>query len=154
MTFWWGKNWQFYTYVPLNIICADVKEFGSLFITRFRVRVAMGAPPLSAHILLPANKVWGKAIFSRVCVNHSVHSGGFSVWCRFLPGPIFLGGSLCLWSHVPSRGSLCRGLCLRGSLSGRPPSPRTETPVQWRAGGTHPTGMLFCFVEFSCSFCE
>ena len=60
-----------------------------------------------------------------------------------------------------SRGSLSRGLCPEGSLcpggslssvglcpgvslSGRPPW--TEVlPIQWRAGGTHPTGMFSCF---------
>ena len=40
-----------------------------------------------------------------------------------LPGPMFLLGGLCPWSHVPSMGvsvwgSLSRGLCLGGSLLG------------------------------------
>ena len=43
-------------------------------------------------------------VFTRVC--HSVHRGegalcmiSLPVW---LPGPMFLPGGLCLWSHVPS----------------------------------------------------
>ena len=29
--------------------------------------------------------------------------------CMMLPGPMFLPGGLCFWSHVPSRGFLSRG---------------------------------------------
>ena len=46
------------------------------------------------------------------------------VW---LPGPMFLLGGLSLWSHVHSRGSLSRGLCLGGSLArGSLPGRRAE----------------------------
>ena len=74
---------------------------------------------------------------------------GVYVWYHFLCGclvPCSLGGDICLWSHVPSRGSLslvrCSfggGLCLcshvpsRGSPWQRPPwteASWTETPGQ------------------------
>ena len=55
------------------------------------------------------------------------------VW---LLGPMFLLGGISVSSSSPV--FLPGGLCLGGrSLSGRP-------PVWWRAGGTHPTGMLSC----------
>ena len=38
-------------------------------------------------LLQPANEVWGKVMFSQVCVSHSVHKEeGVSVWCHFLSG--------------------------------------------------------------------
>ena len=94
-------------------------------------------------------------VFTPVC--HSAHGGtevgdGVYVWYHFLCGclvPCSLGG-LCLWSPVPSRGSLSLVRCsLGGSLSLFPCSfqgvsltetpldrglldrdPRAETPVQ------------------------
>ena len=72
--------------------------------------------------------------------------GGFSVWCHY-----FLSGCLVpcsfwegLWSHVPSGGSLSRGVYVWEEVSVRE-TPQTETPLWWRAGGTHPTGMLSFF---------
>ena len=85
------------------------------------------------------------------------------VW---LPGPIFLLEGLCLWSHVPSRGSLSLtpffllgGLSDRDIPDKRPPwtdippgqrSPwidtaRTETPPTVKSGRYDPTRMHSCF---------
>ena len=85
---YWGENWQFYPCIPPSIIRVDVKDVGSLFITRFRAG-SQGTLPLSAHILPPANEVWGKVIFSQVCVSHS--SGGSRISPRRgrrLPGGV------------------------------------------------------------------
>ena len=62
-------------------------------------------------------------VFTPVC--HSAHGGGGGGLCMIsllvrLPCPMFLGGGLCLWSHVPSRGSLSLVRCSfwgGGSLS-------------------------------------
>ena len=40
-------------------------------------------PPF--YLLLPVNKVWGKVMFSEVCVKNSVHRG--STWACTPPGP-------------------------------------------------------------------
>ena len=58
----------------------------------------------------------------------------------FYPGGLCIT-SLPLWLSGPMflLGSLSRGSLPRGSLLGRP-------PIQWRAGGTHPTGMLSCLL--------
>ena len=52
-----------------------------------------------------------------------------------------------VWGKVmfllyPGGGSLSRGVSVRETL------PPRQTPVQWRVGGTHPTGMLSCFRIF------
>ena len=78
-------------------------------------------------LLLPANEVWGKVIFSQACVKNSVHRGvGLvpRICSGGVPGP--RGGA---WSGgVPGPGG-----CL------------VETPPTATAtGGTHPTGMHFC----------
>ena len=80
-------------------------------------------------LLPPANKVWGKVMFSEASVILS--TGGL----RMMSLPC-----LAAWSHVPSKGSqplvpcsfvLFRGSVTRGSLSregtvGSPPPPRNE----------------------------
>ena len=101
-------------------------------------------------LLPPANEVWGKVIFSQACVSHSVHRR-VPVWCHFLSGclvPCSLWGSVSVQRGL-CPGALCPGgLCSlsRGSLSGRPP--RQRTPVCWRVGSMHPTGMLSSFTVF------
>ena len=70
--------------------------------------------------LPPANEVWGKVMFLHLSVSHSVHGGlcmmSLPVW---LPGPMFLLGGLCPWSHVPSLGVSVQGASVQGgSLSG------------------------------------
>ena len=84
-------------------------------------------------------------VFAHVC--HSVH-GALGGLCMIslpvrLPGPMFLlgvsvSGPMFLPGVHLSRGGLCPG----GGLSVR------ETPVQWRAGGMHPTGMHSCMWVF------
>ena len=92
--------------------------------------------------LPPANKVWGKVIFSEACVKNSVN-GGCLVWGRLVPG-----GGACS-RGVWSGGSGPRGCLLWGSGPGgvtcswggawcRHPQMVTA------AGSTHPTGMHFC----------
>ena len=56
-------------------------------------------------LLLPANEVWGKVIFSQACLSHSVHRGG----------SLYDDTSL---SHVPSRGGLCPGGQKGGTVQG------------------------------------
>ena len=89
-------------------------------------------------ISLPqANEVWGKVMFLHVS---AILSGGL---CMSLP--VWLPGGLCLWSHVPFKGSLPGKSLSRGGLcrgTGRWVS--RETPGIRKAGGTHPTGMLSC----------
>ena len=63
---------------------------------------AGGVHPTEMHscskLLLPANEVWGKVIFSQVCVKNSVHRGGVSAprgvpgWGVSAPGGSALGG--------------------------------------------------------------
>ena len=90
-------------------------------------------------LLLPANKVWCKVIFSQVCFSHSVHREEGSLCdvtsCLAARPHVPPEGGLCLWSHVPSGKSLS-GMFLsrvslsmsRGSLSER--TPWTEIPKQ------------------------
>ena len=73
-------------------------------------------------IITAPKPVWGKVIFLHMSIMLSTGGRGLymmsvPVW---LPGPMFPGG-FCLWSNVPSRGSLSRGRgsLSRGSLSGR-----------------------------------
>ena len=90
------------------------------------------SPPLPFHYRFTTSKrSLGKGIiFTGMSVILSMMEGGGSLYGITL--------SLAAWSHVLSRGSLSRG-----SLS---PPPRQRSPVWWRAGGTHPTGMLSCLV--------
>ena len=84
-------------------------------------------------------------IFRSVC--HSVNRG-VSVWCHFLSGSHVHSGGFCLWSHVPSRRSLFRGISVQGGLC-------SEEQTQWRiqdfpeGGVPTPKILLFCknFVE-------
>ena len=66
---------------------------------------------MGTYLLPPANEVWGKVLFLHLFVcQGGLCMTSLPVW---LPGPMFLLGSLCLWYHVPS-GGLCqgdRGLC-------------------------------------------
>ena len=57
------------------------------------------------------NEVWGKVIFSQVCVSHSVHGGWGSLYD--------VTSYLAAWSDVPFRGGLCLGVSVQGvSLQG------------------------------------
>ena len=79
-------------------------------------------------------EVWGKVIFSEVCVSHSLHRGGRSLY--------EVTSCLTARSHVPSRGSLSSGFSVHGGLC-LCLCPRRHPPVAIRnAGGTHPTGKL------------
>ena len=72
----------------------------------------------------------------------------FPVW---LPGPMFLLGGLCPWSHVPSRvGVSVQGiLCPGGSLSrGVSVWGCREISEIGKAGGMHPTGKIFVPMYF------
>ena len=84
--------------------------------------------------LLPANKVWGKVIFSEVCVKNSVHRWGWypSMHCRWYPSmPCRYQGR----SPGPHPGGKLRGLA-RGGLHG--PHPGGGLP-QCMLGYTTPT---------------
>ena len=84
-------------------------------------------------------------MFLEACFNHSIHGGDGGDG----------GGSLyddtsCLaaWSRVPSAGvsvsgpMFLLGVSVKwGLYQGDPP------PIWWRAGGTHPTGMLSCYIS-------
>ena len=90
-------------------------------------------------------------MFLHLSVSHSVHRGeGISVWCHFLSGclvPCSFWG-LCLWPHVPSGGSLSRGVSLTETPLGRDPlGQRSPVPLMVKSGCTHPTGMHSCFFE-------
>ena len=77
-------------------------------------------------LLQPANEVWGKVIFSEVCVKNSVHGRGIPAClaghmtnqqggaCSRGVGAA-LGG--CLLREGYSRGCLLRGVCSRGACS-------------------------------------
>ena len=56
-------------------------------IARLRLRLPLGSRMGSASILPPANEVWGKVIFSVVCVKNSVHGGSASVHAGIPPPP-------------------------------------------------------------------
>ena len=61
---------------------------------------------------------------------------------------MFLLGGLCAWFHVPSKRGPCPGGLLPGEglCHGDPPD-RDPRYGEERAGGTHPTGMLSCFIR-------
>ena len=134
---------------------------------------------IPSSFLPPVNEVWGKVMFLHLFVSHSVHGGGLCMMSLpvWLPGPMFLLGGLCPWSHVPSRGGGLhpegrgfawgrwglhpgeRGVCIRGRrvcIQGgkgaciQGDSWADPPPSGTRkVGGTHPTGMLSCcFVRF------
>ena len=81
------------------------------------------------------------------CVCHSVHGGlcmmSLPVW---LPGPMFLLGGLCPWSHVPLMGvSVQEGLCPGGKVFvQRRVSVGRHLQIR-KLSSVHPTGMLSCF---------
>ena len=90
-------------------------------------------------LLLPANEVWGKVIFSQACVSHSVHRGGLFMMSLpvCLPGPMFLlgvyvSGPIFLLGCLPDRDlhpwteTSWTVTPLDGVLLDR--DPRTETP--------------------------
>ena len=114
--------------------------------------------------LPPANEVWSKVILSVACVKNSVHS----MPCRFpgqnqreslrgqgvsrpttrgggSPGPHSGGGVLQAhtWGAGGSPGPLLEGL-VYPSMQTPPPFWLTATA----SGGTHPTGIHSCFVNF------
>ena len=88
--------------------------------------------------LPPANEVWGKVMFLLASVILSTGGGGLCVMSLpvWLPGPMFLPGGVsvsgpmfllgirCFWSHVPSGGSLSRGVSLTKNPRQRPPPNR------------------------------
>ena len=112
-----------------------MRQFGSDYFVQLLACEAV----LSKFLLPPANEVWDKVMFLPMSVILFLRG---SVRCHFLSGclvPCSFWG-LCLWSHVPSRGSLLGGLSLSrgisvwGSLSGGgglcQGEPRTETSKQ------------------------
>ena len=86
-------------------------------------------------LLSPANEVWGKVMFLRLCV--ILFTGGICmmslpVWQPVGGGIVSVQEDLCLGGSL-SRGSLSvRGLCLGGSLLGKPP---TRTPPPYPSRG-------------------
>ena len=97
--------------------------------------------PKVFEYLPPANKVWGKVIFSQACVKNSVHGGGCLLGGgagRGVPalGGLVLGGLVPGGCLVPGGMSAPRGACSWGAWL-RPPTANT-------AGGKHPTGMHSC----------
>ena len=71
----------------------------------------------------------------------------FTPVCLFMGGLYDVTSCLTAWSHVPRRGgggglSLSRGSLCLDDLS---PGGDRDPPVQWRAGGAHPTGILSCY---------
>ena len=62
---------------------------------------------------------------------------------------VFVQRSLSRWDHCPwdlcSWGFYPGGLCLEVSV--QETSPRQRPPVQWRVGGTHPTGTHSCLLH-------
>ena len=67
-------------------------------------------------LLPPAKEVRGEVMFLQVsvCSQGGLWIMSLPVW---LPGPLFLLGGLCTWSHVPSRRvCLQKGVCLQESL--------------------------------------
>ena len=87
--------------------------------------------------LPPANKIWGKVMFSHLCVI------------------LFTGGG-----GLHPKGSASGGVCIQGGLHpgefGIPAPPLDTTGCGQRAGGTEPTGMHSCstlmFAELSNEF--
>ena len=75
-------------------------------------------PGVQLWLLPPADEVWGKVIFSQASISHSVWGvGGWSATgSRWYAHPS--------WTHPPGF---------------------THTPYGQQAGGTHPTGMLYCY---------
>ena len=75
-------------------------------------------------VLPPSNEVWGKVVFLRLSVSHSVHRGCGEGGC---PGDVV---------DTPLNPD-----------AGTPPTQRqTPSPIETatEAGGTHPTGMHSC----------
>ena len=91
-----------------------------------------GTPAYSEYLryLPPANEVWGKVIFSQVCVKNSVHRGSAWSW----------GGGAWSWEGSGLGGVWSGGVWSGGVPGGDPPGMATA------AGGTHPTGMHSCLV--------
>ena len=97
--------------------------------------VSMVADFLKHSFLPPANEVWGKVIFSATCV--FLFGGGYLY---------DVTSCLAAWSHVPSgKGVSVPGPMFRGGVSVRELSLDRDSPIWWRAGGMHPTGMLPCW---------
>ena len=76
------------------------------------------------QLLPPANKVWGKVIFSEACVKNSIHGGEGSIWAgtphtRYIPQAGTLPGpGTPPWSGTPPRTRYT-------PWAGRPPRPGT-----------------------------
>ena len=110
-------------------------------------------PGLALVFLPPANEICGKGLFSRVfcCLQGGLCKGGSlsrgtSVRLSLSRGS--LSGGQCPGCISVQMGCLCRGrslgvLCLGGICQGDTPGQRT--PVRWRVGSMHPTGMLSCW---------
>ena len=137
------------------------KNFGFWLIWR----MSKWAYAIKLYLLLvflpPANEVWGKVIFSEVCVKNSVHRGVCLSACWDTPPPGTRQAPP--WDQAPSRTGTSKDqapLQTRHPPNqvpppgpGAPPGPGTPTPraehagsySQW-AGGMHPTGMQSCCV--------
>ena len=81
----------------------------------------------NALFLLPPARSCGKVMFLHLSVSHSVHGGG--VLCPSMHHRSHDWGEV---SVLEGGGSLSRGVLVR------------ETPLRYRTGGTHPTGMHSC----------
>ena len=89
-----------------------------------------------SHLLLPANEVWCKDIFSEACVKLSVHRGRGGL-------PQYMLGY-----HTPAPGTRNPPPRTRH----HPPHPRAEHAGRYgqRAGGMHPTRMQSCYYFVGC----
>ena len=83
--------------------------------------------PCTYTFLPSANQVWRKAMFLLACVILFTGVAGLCMMSLpvWLPGPMFLLGSLCLWSHVPSRWDSVSGPMF---LPGQKPPPHRDLP--------------------------
>ena len=91
------------------------------------------------YVITARQRNWGKVMFSRVSVSHSVHSGvGIS-------DPVSFQGVGISGTRSPSGKGMCLGMV---HVQGVCPVGGHETwntiGYGWQAASTHPTGMFSC----------
>ena len=132
------------------------------------------------HLLLSANEVWGKVIFSEACVKNSVHGGGgylgrYSPWDQVPPRPgtppgrytpsdqVHPPGSYTPQDQVHPQDQVPPGQVhnldqVHPQRPGTPPQTRYTPKHSGRygkqAGSTHPTGMHSCLIDKMASICS
>ena len=139
---YWYLNFEAEDKFKVRINMCAFNHFQAVLVSRFVTNVERWLflynkwNPIKLIYLPPANEVWGKVIFSKVCIKNSVHGGGGDGWYPNMH---------CKW--YPSMPCRFPGLHLEGKFRGiwvSRPTPKGEVEGDLAGGssGPHLGGLL------------